>query len=284
MAERNPKVNGEFLARTLERKRAEVDRLRTDTPESELRAAVAGLAPTRPWADALGGATVGVIAEVKRRSPSAGALAGGVDPAQRARLYQSSGAAAVSVLTDSAFDGALEDLRVARARVSIPVLRKDFLVDPWQVWESRAAGADAVLVIVAAVDDAALYAIAAAAREAGLGLLVEVHDPEELERAAGVAPAVLGVNARDLSTLAVSTETARSTLHEARRLLGRPVVLVAESGIRGRDDVLAAAEAGADAVLVGEHLMRSTDPAQALAELTEVPVANAARDDSSSYI
>lgn len=270
MAEGNPKVNDEFLIRTVERKRREVARGRTVSPEAELRGAAGDLPPARPWAASLSGDSVRVIAEVKRASPSAGPLAEAVDPAARSRTYESAGAAAVSVLTDAAFDGALADLRAAREAVSIPVLRKDFLVDPWQVWESRVAGADAVLVIVAAVDDPALAALVEAADEAGVGLLVEVHDPAELERAASVAPSVIGINARNLATLAVSTDVARATLTRARDRLGDSVVLVAESGIASRDDVRAAAAAGADAVLVGERLMRAADPAGALSELTGV--------------
>lgn len=270
MAERNPKVNGGFLVRTLERKRLEVAHRRGRTPEAELRAAARDLPPGRPWAASLRGDSIRVIAEVKRASPSAGALNASVDPVARARTYESAGAAAISVLTDAAFGGDLSDLRAARGAVSIPVLRKDFLVDPWQVWESRAAGADAALVIVAAVDDPALAALAEAADEAGLALLVEVHDPAELERAATVAPAVVGVNARNLATLAVSTDAARATLGRARDRLGSSVVLVAESGIASRDEVRAAAAVGADAVLVGERLMRAEDPARALSELTGV--------------
>jgi indole-3-glycerol phosphate synthase len=147
------------------------------------------------------------------------------------------------------------------------LLRKDFIIDPWQVWESRAAGADAALLIVAAMDDALLEALAGAAREAGLGLLVEVHDEREAERAARIQPAVVGVNARDLSTLDVSLEHGLATLAALRRAWGSSVVLVAESGIRSRADVDSAARAGADAVLVGEHLMRASDPAAALASL-----------------
>lgn len=252
---------------------------------ADLRASVGDRSPARPWAASLSGEVVRVIAEVKRRSPSAGALARAVDPAERARTYESAGAAAVSVLTDAAFDGDLDDLRAARDAISIPVLRKDFLIDPWQVWESRAAGADAALVIVAAVDDADLDALADAAERAGLGLLVEVHDPDELERAAAIAPAVVGVNARNLATLEVSTETALTTLGLARERFGDAVALVAESGVRSRDDVRAAATAGANAVLVGERLMRAADPATALSELTRVPMAgDEAGNGSTAYL
>lgn len=271
MAERNPKVNGDFLRRTVARKRREVAAGRRARPEAALRARVERMDPARPWAPALAGATVRVIAEVKRSSPSAGPLAEGVDPVGRAGLYESAGAAAISVLTDAAFDGTLADLTEARAAVRIPVLRKDFLVDPWQAWESRAAGADAALLIVAALSDDALAALADAARAAGLGLLVEVHAPAEIERAAAVEPDVVGVNARNLTTFEVSREAARWTLRTARERLGDEAVLVAESGIDSAEAVRRAAEAGADAVLVGEHLMRAADPAAALEALVRVP-------------
>jgi indole-3-glycerol phosphate synthase len=147
------------------------------------------------------------------------------------------------------------------------LLRKDFIVDPWQIWESRAAGADAALVIVAAVDDSLLGRLAEAAEKAGLGLLIEVHEEGEAVRAAALEPAVVGVNARDLSTLDVSLARGLETLAAVRCAWGSSVILVAESGIRSREDVARAGEAGADAVLVGEHLMRASDPAAALASL-----------------
>jgi indole-3-glycerol phosphate synthase len=202
-----------------------------------------------------------------RRSPSAGPLDPAADPADRARLYAGAGAAAVSVLTDAAFDGTLADLTAVAAAVEVPILRKDFLVDPWQVWESRAAGADAVLVVLAAVADRDLARIAEAAAEAGLGLLVEVHAPGEIPRAAALGAEVVGVNARDLGTLRTSAEGGRAVLAAARAALGPAVVLVAESGIAGPADVRRAMAAGADAVLVGEHLMRAADPAAALLAL-----------------
>lgn len=267
MTEQMPKVKSGFLERVATRKRAEVAERRGRDSEGDLRARAAGLASTRPWGPAISGPGTAVVAEFKRRSPSAGALAPAADAAGRARLYAGAGAAAISVLTDAAFDGTLEDLRTVSRAVDVPVLRKDFLVDPWQIWETRAAGADAALVIVAALDAAALGALAGAAREAGLGLLFEIHRPEEADRLAGIEADVVGVNARDLSSLEVSLDGGLRTLAGLRARLGPRVVLVAESGIRGPADVRAAAAAGADAVLVGEHLMRSPDPAAALAAL-----------------
>jgi indole-3-glycerol phosphate synthase len=266
LSEGNPKVNG-FLASVVARKRSEVQAARRELPEAELRARVRDARPVRPLADALLGPQIRVIAEFKRASPSAGPLAPGADARLIARRYQEVGAAAISVLTDHAFGGSLQDLESVSEVISIPLLRKDFLVDPWQVWESRAAGADAALVVVAGVDDDVLAGLADAADEAGLGLLVEVHGFEDAERAAALATEVVGVNARDLTTLEVSLDSGLATLAELRRAWGGSVVLVAESGFRTPADVARARAAGADAVLVGEHLMRSADPIAALVSL-----------------
>jgi indole-3-glycerol phosphate synthase len=181
----------------------------------------------------------------------------------RARLFEGHGAAAVSVLTDAEFDGRLADLEAVSAAVSIPVLRKDFLLDPWQVWESRAAGADAALLIVAALDRAELAALVAAASDAGLGLLVEIHEREEARIAIAAGAAVIGVNARDLSSLEVDVQSALSTMEWLRRE-APDLAIVAESGIAGAEGVRRARDAGADAVLVGEHLSRAADPGGAL--------------------
>lgn len=207
-----------------------------------------------------------MIAEVKRGSPSAGILDAGIDAPARARLYEERGAAAVSVLTDAEFDGRLADLEAVAAAVSVPVLRKDFLVDPWQVWESRAAGADAALVIVSALAPRELEVLVAESAGAGLGLLIEVHDREEARAAIDSGASVIGVNARDLSSLAVDVETALSTVEWLRRE-APDAVIVAESGIAGAEGVRRARDAGADAVLVGEHLSRAADPGRALERL-----------------
>lgn len=196
---------------------------------------------------------VAVIAEFKRRAPSAGDLAVEAEVEEVASAYAAGGAAAVSVLTDGPFfGGGLEDLRRARAAVSVPLLRKDFLVDPLQVVEARAAGADAVLLIVAAASRNQLEELHAAAREMGMSALVEVHGPEELEEALRLDPRVVGVNARDLRTFDVDLDRAAEIL--ARVPADR--VAVGESGVHGPGDVRRLGEVGADAVLVGTALMR----------------------------
>jgi indole-3-glycerol phosphate synthase len=223
--------------------------------------------PARPFAAALARAgRVNVIAEHKRRSPSRGAIREDLRPAEVARAYEAAGAAALSVLTDEAFfGGRLEHLREARAATTLPALRKDFVLDPWQVWEARAAGADAVLLIVAALSDADLVTLLAVAREAGVDALVEVHDRAELERALAAGARLVGVNSRDLKTLAVSLDTALALAPA----IPDDVVAVAESGIRTGDDVRRLRDGGFDAFLVGEHLMASPDPGEALKRLLE---------------
>jgi indole-3-glycerol phosphate synthase len=208
-----------------------------------------------------------VIAEVKRSSPSAGRIAE-ADAGVRARTYEGAGAAAVSVLTEHQhFDGALADLRAVHLAVGIPVLRKDFLVHPAQVIESRVEGADAVLLIAGALTEPELKAMLAAAEDLGLGALVETHAEEDLDRALSAGADVVGVNARDLETLEVDPD-------RALRLLARVPqdrVAVLESGISSRRHVERALEAGARAVLIGEALMRADDPGAALRELRGGP-------------
>ncbi len=219
--------------------------------------------PPRDFLGALRSRTPALIAEVKRASPSAGAIAD-TDPAERARTYATSGAAAISVLTEPRhFDGSLADLRAARGAVDVPVLRKDFLIHPSQLIESRAAGADAVLLITAAVTPAELSALLATAADLGLGVLLEVHSDADLETALATDAPVIGVNARDLETLEVDAGGSRARL----RRVPRDRVRVLESGIATRADVCAAVEAGASAILVGETLMRAADPGAKVLEL-----------------
>jgi indole-3-glycerol phosphate synthase len=256
-----------ILARILATKREEVARARHERPLAELEERCARAAPTRSLRSALqrhAGEALRAIAEVKRASPSAGPIRPGADPALIARAYAQHGAAAISVLTDQTyFDGALEFLAAARAAVSVPVLRKDFLIDPYQVFEARAAGADAILLIVAALADTALAELAGIAVELGMDALVEVHSEAEAERALAVGARIIGVNHRDLATFTIDRElTAR-----LRPRLPPPIILVAESGIRDASDVTALAAAGADAILVGETLMRAPSPGAALAAL-----------------
>jgi indole-3-glycerol phosphate synthase len=226
-----------------------------------LRRAAERARPPRDLAAALTDAArtdgVALIAEVKRASPSAGSIAADADPVAQARAYAAAGAAAVSVLTEHAhFGGSLDDLAAVREVVDLPLLRKDFLIDPDQVLAARAAGADAVLLITASVDDEELGGLIAAARELGMEPLVESHTDEDLDRALATDARVVGVNARDLETLEVDVAAARTRIGRIRDR-----VAVFESGIRIRADVERAVAAGASAILVGETLMRAGDPA-----------------------
>ena len=223
--------------------------------------------PIRLWREALAAPGLSLIAEHKRRSPSAGPIREDLALEDVVRAYERAGAAALSILTEShSFGGSLADLRRAREQVGLPLLRKDFIVDPYQLPETVAAGADAVLLIVAALDGDALRELYEGAVALGLGVLVEVHDAAELEVAASLGAPVIGVNNRDLTTLEVDL---RRTL-ELAPLVPDGTVLVAESGFRTRDELLALAQAGVDAVLIGEALMRAADVEDACRELTGV--------------
>lgn len=251
------------LDRIVATKREEVAALRPAA--ARLRAEAEAAPAPRAFEAALRrGGEVALIAEVKRRSPSAGWIRREVDAGGLARAYAEAGAAAVSVLTDGAyFGGTLADLRAASAAVSVPVLRKDFVVDAVQLWEARAAGADAVLLIARLLDDGELAELHAGARELGMGVLVEAHTAEEVDRAVRVGATVVGVNARDLSSF-------RTDLDVVLRLAERiPAdrVRVGESGVRTPEDVDRLGAAGLDAVLVGESLMRSPEPGAAAARL-----------------
>jgi len=252
-----------ILARTRERVAREQERRPLGFGHREVTQAP----PVRPFAEALARpGRVNVIAEHKRRSPSKGAIREDLAPADVARAYEAAGAAAISVLTDEPFfGGCLAHLEEARSASGLPVLRKDFVVDPWQVWEARAAGADAVLLIVAALADAELRSLLAAATDAGLDTLVEVHDRPELDRALAAGARVVGVNNRDLRTLAVTLETSLGLAPA----IPDDVVAVAESGIRTGTDVRRLREAGFDAFLVGERLMSAPEPGAALRRLIE---------------
>ncbi len=210
------------------------------------------------------GEGVSVIAEVKRSSPSRGALADIADPAALAAEYEAGGAAAISVLTERRrFGGSLEDLRAVRDAVRIPVLRKDFIVTSYQLWEARAAGADLALLIVAALEQSALVSLIERAESIGLTPLVEVHDEEEVDRALDAGARLVGVNARNLKTLEVD----RDTFSRLAPRIPDDVVRVAESGVRGPHDVFEYAKQGANVVLVGETLVTGKDPRSAVADL-----------------
>jgi indole-3-glycerol phosphate synthase len=245
------------------------------TPFADVAAAARDAEPVRPVLERLSGPGLGVIAEVKRASPSKGELAPIPDPAALARDYSAGGAAAISVLTEGRrFRGSLADLDTVRAAVDVPVLRKDFMVEDYQFHEARAHGADLVLLIVAALTDGELARFHALATEdLGMTALVEVHDEAEIERALAVAPRLIGVNARNLKTLDVDPGAfARLVRH-----LPGDVIAVAESGIRDAADAATYADHGAQAVLVGEALVKDGDPRAAVAAMSRLPVAARAR-------
>jgi indole-3-glycerol phosphate synthase len=250
--------------------REELARRRESVPLAELdrlgAQRVAG-GDLRPFLGALARPGLSVIAEHKRRSPSAGPIREGISLEQVVGCYERAGAAALSVLTDGpSFAGSLDDLRAARAASSLPLLRKDFIVDPYQLYESLAGGADAVLLIVAALDQQSLVELHGLAGELELTVLVEVHDRHELARALDVGADLVGINNRDLTTLAVDT---RRTF-ELLPLVPSGVVVVSESGFRERDQLDELEVAGVHGVLVGEALMRSDDIESACRVLTGV--------------
>lgn len=246
------------------RSRERVEQRKNVLPLERLRTSREAAAP-RGFAKAIArDAAVNVIAEFKRRSPSRGIIREDLEPADAARGYERGGAVALSVLTEEDhFGGSLQDLREARAATALPALRKDFVVDPYQVWEARAAAADAVLLIVAALDDRTLATLLAAATETGLDALVEVHDRAELERALRHDVRLVGVNNRDLRTMAVRLETSL----ELASAIPDDVVAVAESGLRTSEDLRRLRDAGFDAFLIGEHFMQAPDPGAALQAL-----------------
>ncbi|WP_296606525.1 indole-3-glycerol phosphate synthase TrpC [Nocardioides sp.] len=247
--------------------RADLAEREAATPVTELRAALADADPPRDPMPHFRSAGSSVIAEVKRRSPSKGDLAEIPDPADLARRYAAGGAAAISVLTEQRrFGGSIADLRAVRAAVDTPILRKDFVVTSYQVVEARAAGADLVLLIVAALSDDDLRRLHDEARELGLTVLVEVHDEPETERAVALGAELIGVNARNLKTLAIHEDT----FGRLAPLIPDDRVKVAESGIFGPEDVARFVREGARAVLVGEALVKDGDPEGAVRRMTGV--------------
>jgi indole-3-glycerol phosphate synthase len=245
--------------------RADLADRQARTTLEELQEKAAALPSARPAESVLrDGDTVKVIAEVKRSSPSKGALAAIADPAGLASEYESGGACLISVLTErQRFGGSLEDLTAVRATVDVPVLRKDFVVTSYQVWEARAHGADAVLLIVAALEQEALVSLVERVQSLGMTALVEVHDETEVERAVDAGARVIGVNTRDLKTLDVD----RSVFARLAPKIPAGIVRIAESGVRGPHDVLDYARSGAHAVLVGESLVTGKNPRAAVADL-----------------
>ena len=258
----------DILARILERKREEIAEGARSVPLPEMRRRAADAPPARGFRAALEkrieAGLPAVIAEIKRASPSRGIIRQDFDPPAIAAGYERGGAAALSVLTDREFfQGAPEHLRAARAETALPVLRKDFVVDPWQVHEARAMRADCVLLIVAALEDEALAELAGLAAELGLDALVEVHDEEELERALRIPAPLVGINNRDLRTF----ETSLATTERLAPRVPAERLAVTESGIATREHVAGLRARGVHAFLVGEALMSAPDPGERLAAL-----------------
>ena len=258
----------DILNRILARKVEEIAARSASLPLSELSARIGGLPPTRGFAAAieakLDAGLPAVIAEVKKASPSQGVIREDFDPAAIAVSYAAGGAACLSVLTDADFfQGSEAFLQQARAACDLPVLRKDFTIDAYQVYEARAIGADCILLIVAALGDASLLELSLLAAELDLDVLVEVHDEEELERALDIPAPLIGINNRNLRTF----ETSLDTTLRLRSQVGDDRILVTESGIHGPADVVRLCEAGIGAFLVGEAFMRAPDPGVELARL-----------------
>ena len=260
-------------------KRKEVEAAKLAAPVSKLRARAEKAAPVRPFAGALrnriDASDFALIAEIKKASPSKGLIRADFDPPALARAYEAGGATCLSILTDTpSFQGHPDFLVQARAATKLPVLRKDFMLDPYQVLEARAMGADCILIILAAVDDATASALTEAAIALGMDVLAEVHDEEELDRAFGLGTKLIGINNRDLKSFITSLEV---TERLAPRVPADRIV-ISESGIFTHDDVLRLAASGVKAFLVGESLMRQSDVTGATRALLTRPANTAAAE------
>ena len=264
------------LDEILEGVRADLEQRQREVALDRLKELARRAPSCRDALAALGGDDVAVIAEVKRGSSSRGAMAAIDDPAALATDYEAGGAQVISVLTEARwFGGSLADLAAVRSAVQVPVLRKDFIVGSYQLWEARAHGADVVLLIVAALEQNALVSLVERAASIGLLPLVEVHNEDEVIRAVDAGAKAIGVNARDLSTLEVD----RRVFARLAPLIPDGIIKIAESGVRGPHDLLAYAAAGADAVLVGESLVTDKDPRAAVADLVTAGSHPALRGD-----
>ena len=259
------------LEKIVARKREEVSAAKKSRPSEMLREHAAAAPAVRDFCGALrNGKGIKLIAEVKKASPSAGLIRADFDPVEIAATYERHGAACISVLTDEHFfQGRLEYLTGVRQAVGIPVLRKDFILDPYQLLEARAAGADCVLLIAECLDDCHLRDLYFQASELGMEALIELYDPEHLDRILKLEPSLIGINNRDLRTFATDLDHTLAL----RDRIPPECLLVSESGIRTRDDVLRLENAGVQAILVGETLMKSPDIGRKVDELLGIPVA-----------
>ena len=258
---------GTVLDRILDARRAAVDHRKRVLPETALKYGVKAAPPLRDFPSALLRSGLNILAELKPASPSRGTLREPFDSVALARALESAGASALSVLTEEEFfHGSLQNLRNARKSVALPVLRKDFIFDPWQIWETRANDADSFLLIVAMLQDACLRDLLALGRQLGMEPLVEVHTDVELERALAADARIIGVNNRDLRSLAVRPETSLELIER----IPEHCIAVSESGLRTHDDLVQLRSAGYAAFLIGEHLMLASDPGAALQTLLGV--------------
>jgi indole-3-glycerol phosphate synthase len=256
--------SGTVLDRIMESRRAWVEHRKRVLPEAALKYGVKAAPPVRDFSAALSRDAINILAELKPASPSRGVLRDPFDAPALAQTFEDAGAAALSILTEEEFfHGSLKNLRDARRSIALPVLRKDFIFDPWQVWEARANDSDSFLLIVAALGDIQLQELIALGRELGMEPLVEVHTLEELTRALSAGARIIGVNNRDLKTLAVRVQTS----YELIEHIPEDRLAVSESGLRTHDDLRKLRAAGFDAFLIGEHLMLASDAGAALKEL-----------------
>jgi indole-3-glycerol phosphate synthase len=257
-----------ILDRIVEKRRESIAHRKRVLPEVALKLAVEKAGPPRDFPGALTRDAFNIIAELKKASPSRGLIRENYAPADLAPLLERSGAVALSVLTEEDFFlGSLADLKAARTAVQIPVLRKDFIVDPWQIWEARAAGADTFLLIVAVLDDNSLRELIALGRLLKMEPLVEVHSLAELDRSVSAGARIIGVNNRDLRDFTVRIETSLELVQS----IPDNCIAVSESGLRSHDDLVRLRAAGFDAFLIGERLMDAADPAGLLRSLILVP-------------
>jgi indole-3-glycerol phosphate synthase len=271
--------SGTVLGRILESRRAEVEHRKCVLPEAALKYGAKAASPVRDFYSALSRDGLNIIAELKPASPSRGVIREPFDAPELAKGLSEAGAAALSVLTEGEyFHGSLKNLRDARKVMGLPVLRKDFIFDPWQVWEARANDADSFLLIVAVLSDSLLRDLITLGREIGMEPLIEVHTAVELERALAVSAKIIGVNNRDLKTMAVRIETSLELIEQ----IPENCVAVSESGIRNHQDLVKMQEAGFDAFLIGEHLMKAPDPGAALFELLGQPRVTREQFDAAS--
>jgi len=266
-----------ILGRIVEARRESVAHRKRVLPEVALKIAAQKNGAPRDFAGSLSRDGYNIIAELKKASPSRGVIRVDYAPASLATVLESAGAAALSVLTEEEFfSGSLADLKAARAVTQLPILRKDFIIDPWQIWEARAAGADSFLLITAVLNDDELRGFLELGRSLGMEPLVEVHSPEECERAVDAGASIIGVNNRDLRNFEVRLEISLELIEA----IPEQCIAVSESGLRTHDDLVRLRSTGFDAFLIGEQLMRETDPAVPLRELIGPVVAGRSSDST----